>query len=361
MKSISYKLLLYIFLLLVSSRICGLQAQQATTDEKNEEVYKVVGQMPEFPGGRDELRKFLKDSIRYPVNNECVSGRVILRFTVEKDGSITDVKVAKSMDSIFDAEAVRVVKLMPKWIPSKKNGLNSSSEFTLPVTFQSNEKKCKSEIYKVVEQMPKFPGGLEAMREFINENLKYPEGAGCVEGKVILQFTVEKDGSLSDIKVARSLEPTFDAEAIRVIKLMPKWIPGEMRGKPVRIEYMLPVSFKLSTSDILSIENDTIYTKLDEMPSFPEGKKALMEFVHNNLQYPSMIGCGDIQGKVIIKFIVEKNGSLSDIKVARSLEPSFDAEATRVVKLMPKWNPGKKNGIDVRTYYTLPITFLISR
>ena len=119
-----------------------LKAQQVAIDEapKEEEtkVFDVVEQMPSFPGGDAELMKFLSTHIKYPVVAEenGNQGRVIASFVVERDGSITDVKVIKSVDPSLDKEAIRVLKSMPKWIPGKQNGSTVRVKYTVPVTFR---------------------------------------------------------------------------------------------------------------------------------------------------------------------------------------------------------------------------------
>jgi protein TonB len=102
-------------------------------------------------------------------------------------------------------------------------------------------------IFQVVEKMPSFPGGDAALFKFLNENVKYPVIAqeNGVQGRVICQFVVNRDGSIVDVEVVRSVDASLDKEAIRVIKSMPKWSPGQQRGKPVRVKYTLPVNFKL--------------------------------------------------------------------------------------------------------------------
>lgn len=101
-------------------------------------------------------------------------------------------------------------------------------------------------IFTVVEQMPEFPGGMEALYQFLAANIKYPGGPDdCVNGKVIVSFVIEKDGTVSDAKVVRKLHPAFDAEALRVVKLMPKWEPGRQEGMPVRVLFNLPINFNL--------------------------------------------------------------------------------------------------------------------
>lgn len=103
------------------------------------------------------------------------------------------------------------------------------------------------EVFKVVEVDPEFPGGEEALYKYLAENIKYPEKAknNKVEGRVYITFVIEKDGNVSDAKVLRSVNEELDAEALRVINAMPKWKPGMQRGVPVRVQYNIPISFKL--------------------------------------------------------------------------------------------------------------------
>ena len=107
--------------------------------------------------------------------------------------------------------------------------------------------KKNQKVFDVVEQMPEFPGGIAAMLEYLMQNVKYPEDAEKqkVEGRVIANFVVETDGSISDVKVFKQVFPSLDAEAIRVLEAMPKWTPGKQNGKPVRVKYTVPVNFKL--------------------------------------------------------------------------------------------------------------------
>ena len=91
---------------------------------------------------------------------------------------------------------------------------------------------------------PSFPGGQEALLQFLKENVQWPDTEADVLGRVIVSFVVETDGSLSGIKVVKSLDPLFDKEALRVVKSMPKWIPGTQNGQPVRIRYTIPVIFR---------------------------------------------------------------------------------------------------------------------
>ena len=115
-------------------------------------------------------------------------------------------------------------------------------------------------IFQVVEQMPEFPGGMMAAMEFLAKNIKYPAAAqeAKIEGRVIVQFVVQKDGSISDVHTVKGVSPELDAEAIRVISLMPKWNPGKQRGQAVSVKYTMPIMFRLQTPAPKQEEADVV-------------------------------------------------------------------------------------------------------
>ena len=110
-----------------------------------------------------------------------------------------------------------------------------------------NEPEVSQDVYESVEQMPEFPGGQAEMMKYLAQNIQYPANAAKnnVEGRVAVQFVIEKDGRIGEVKIARSVDPELDAEALRVVKSMPNFIPGRQDGKPVAVWYTIPISFKL--------------------------------------------------------------------------------------------------------------------
>ena len=110
------------------------------------------------------------------------------------------------------------------------------------------EENDEDEVFQVVEDMPEFPGGMEKLLEYLSKNIKYPAIAqeNNIQGQVIINFVVNKDGSIVDPKVMKSLDAACDKEALRVVSKMPKWKPGKQRGKPVRVTYTVPVRFRLT-------------------------------------------------------------------------------------------------------------------
>ncbi|MBR3492376.1 MAG: energy transducer TonB [Bacteroidales bacterium] len=257
-----------------------------TIEKATEEVqiFGMVEEMPGFPGGEVKLMEFIAKNINYPKEaiERSIEGRVFVGFIIDVDGSVTDVKLLRGIGGGCDEEAVRVVKSMPKWRPAKQNGVFSRVSYQIPVNFKledktdkekgdkktvkadkvvfENEYFCPSpiegevedpenEVYEIVEQMPEFPGGNEALQKYLVSHIDYwgiyHDYGIDVYGRVFVDFIVEPDGSLTDVRVSRSLGRICDEEAVRVVKSMPKWQPGMQGGKTVRVRYTLPVLFEL--------------------------------------------------------------------------------------------------------------------
>lgn len=105
------------------------------------------------------------------------------------------------------------------------------------------------------------------------------------------------------------------------------------------------------------VEENKIFTVVEQMPMYPGGDSALMQYLSSNIHYPAVAAENGVQGRVVVGFVVEKDGSITDVNVMRSVDPSLDREAVRVVKSMPRWTPGKQNGSAVRVKYQVPVTF----
>ena len=118
---------------------------------------------------------------------------------------------------------------------------------TEPVKAEAPKPEVENKVFDVVEQMPSFPGGQGALMQYLANNIKYPVVAqeNGVQGRVVVSFVVERDGSITDVQVVRSVDPSLDREAQRVVRSMPKWIPGKQNGQAVRVKYNVPVSFRL--------------------------------------------------------------------------------------------------------------------
>ena len=126
-----------------------------------------------------------------------------------------------------------------------KNDKKAIASFT--VQNDEPEKNTDREAFDVVEQMPEYPGGLPELMKYISMNVHYPEAAmkTGTQGRVLVQFIVEEDGTVSEAKVLKKVNDDLDAEALRVVNAMPKWTPGRQNGQPVRVKYTMPVTFRL--------------------------------------------------------------------------------------------------------------------
>lgn len=217
-------------------------------------------------------------------------------------------------------------------------------------------------VFTVVEVDAEYVGGEKARLAFLNENLKYPEEArkAGVQGGVYVTFIVEKDGSLTDVKVVNGIGYGCDEEAVRVIKMMPNWIPGKQRGKPVRVQFNLPFRFTLDSKSAKEEKPKqvTYVSIVDDMPEYEGGEKAKIAFLKENIKYPEEARKNGIQGTVYINFIVEKDGLITGVNVHRGIGSGCDEEAMRVVKLM-KFKPGQVDGKPVAVEFNFPIRFTL--
>lgn len=231
---------------------------------------------------------------------------------------------------------------------------------------QTIKETSDERVYMHVQYPPHFPGGEQTMLKFLADSLRYPELAKReeMEGLVVVKFVVNKDGTRSDYVTMqlnnRPQHEVFHAEALRLAKSMPNWVPGKQNCETVRVQYMLPIRFSLkpqAPSQTNSAEKPAIPTTADQMPAFPGGEDALKSFLENNLKYPKKARKSKIQGAVNVRFVVQENGQLTNFTVVKSLEPTLDAEALRVVQLMPAWQPGLQCGQPIKVKYTLPVRF----
>jgi TonB family protein len=227
-------------------------------------------------------------------------------------------------------------------------------------------------VFTAVEKAPDFPGGINMFYMYLQRNMIYPPDAvkNRIEGRVFITFIVEKEGILSDIKVIKGVSPEIDNEAIRVISRSPRWLPGIVNGMAVRVQYTMAIAFKLPAAQVSKEQalmdsldrlpsDKKIFTAVEIEPSFPGGIAAFYKFTQNTIHYPPDAVRNQIQGKVYLSFVVERDGSLSDIKISRGVSQDIDAEALRIIQISPKWNPGIQNGKLVRAMYTVPIIFAL--
>lgn len=170
-------------------------------------------------------------------------------------------------------------------------------------------------------------------------------GDGQLEGDISLKYAEEENRKLGEIPSNPRMEITKERTS------------NDRKGTTSKKSKKGNTALMQSAVDTDSIENSNIFGGVEEMPSFPGGMAALMKYIKDNLRYPEICREGAAMGRVNVVFIVNEDGSLSDVKVIRSIIPELDKEAIRVVKSMPKWNPAKQNGKAVKMKYVVSVNF----
>ena len=241
--------------------------------------FLIVEKMPSFRGGDlNDFRAWVQEHLQYPAEavERNIQGRVVVTFTIEKDGSASNILVLQSPDKLLADEARRVIASSPAgaWTPGEQRGEKVSVKYTLPVDFRTKTEKTTDEAafdektgtvktasataedspFLIAEVMPSFRGGdITAFRNWIQMHIKYPAEAlkAKLYGRVVASFVIEKDGSVSDIQILQSPGKPLADEARRVIGDAPAdaWTPGRQRGQAVRVKLTVPVDFRIQGAD----------------------------------------------------------------------------------------------------------------
>lgn len=183
---------------------------------------------------------------------------------------------------------------------------------------------------------PSFPGGKEAMKKFISENIQYPQSAIAegLEGTLYVRFDIAADGTVSNVVCASPTGTDLDAEAVRVVSTMPKWTDTEGKNHNMTI----PVDFVLPESAVAPAQAEDI-GELKTMPLFPGGGRAMDQFISKNTKMPEVCKQNKIEGDVHVELLIDKDGNVADAVVVQGVHPELDAEALRIARLMPRWTP----------------------
>jgi TonB family protein len=302
---------------------------------------------------------------------------VVVSFIIEKDGSVSGAEIKKEIGGGCGDEVLRVVGLMPRWIPGKQKGETVRVQMNLPVRYKldtaTDQKEViadhsiiydpdKKELKTSVDGIPL----IVALRDEKSENkpLYYVNG----------ERLYNEDGTLSHINPDNIKEVSVlkgekaiayaGPEGQNGVVLITLYKPGE---KPVKV----PVTEgdkRLGTLSPLSAQNigdAELFKVVEEMPRFPGcednnkncADKKMLEFIYQNLRYPALARENEVEGTVVVSFIVERNGKITEPKIVREIGGGCGDEVLRVVNLMPTWIPGKQKGEAVRVQFNLPVRF----
>lgn len=366
----------------------------AALSQSTNKPYTYVEQMPAFKGGDAELMKFLGTNIKYPedAHKAGVEGLVVVAFVIDTDGSVKDPQIVKPLSTSTDAEAVRVIKMMDdKWEPGKQSGKVVPVKYTVPIRFAIKDAPADT---SAPDQQPQFKGGQQALMQIINQHLKMPEEAKQehLNARVVVKFTVEKDGSISNIKLASTklkktvgpdakldymdassfnlqnktiLSKLAEAAAAAVKATSGQWQPATKNGEPVAAELALPVQFvgaeaegkgaSLVEPAKQEAQKKTAY-KYEEVEVKPQLKNGPLEkHIAKNLRYPNN---SEFEGDVQVLLTIDQNGKMM-APMASGNDKSINDEIFRVLDLTREhWEAGKVDGAAVTTLRSMTIRFV---
>ena len=369
-------------------------------DDNPDKIHQVVEVQPEFPGGMKEMMKYIQSCLKYPEAAKAAGaeGKAFVQFVVKADGSISDVQVMRSTgNELLDAEALRVVKAMPKWRPAMNKGKAVNVKFVLPIVYKLPKEANGNGVY---------------MSEGNKEKLLVVSGGAIY------------DGNINDI------DP-LTIESIEIVKFQDLTPELQEKLKQTGKEAVMYINFK-KEKNASAAGNEAVFTVCEKMPEYPGGQQELMKYLSRNIKYPQTARDAEVMGKVFVRFLVNKEGAVVDANVLKgeyskyvysaeaislknhiakkqeeleilaadgasidilrrrgmelqelqvqaysSIEKNggrtevkveagdaavkaLEAEAVRVVSSMPAWNPGMQGGKPVYTQYVLPIVFRLN-
>lgn len=237
-----------LILIVVAALIGGFLYVKIKSDKDAEarQAYIAEMQASRLANQMKKQEKKIKIPPKVQPKKEIPIARATQKFTapvIRKDDLVKEDNQIKQMDKLDDRAvgAETHEGTNSRTVEAVRNDVAVNTPPPAPAEEASNK------VFTVVEQMPSFPGGMGALNSYLHNNVRYPTVAqeNGVQGRVVVSFVVERDGSITDVQVARSVDPSLDKEAVRVINSMPKWQPGKQNGSSVRVKYNVPVNFKL--------------------------------------------------------------------------------------------------------------------
>jgi len=300
-----------------------------------------------------------------------------------------------SLNTIVPKKEKEKKELIEKYGPAAANGvIIAISKRENPVSkaeVRLEKDSLGNIIYDVVEKMPEYQGGDAKLMDFLEKNLIYPEAEKNknIQGRVYVSFVVNTLGKIEQAKVLKSLSPECDKEVLRVINLMTNWIPGKQNGVPVSVRYTLPIKFGDASGNIVTTSS---LNATDRKAEYPGGFNTLGYYLARNIKYPVRAMENDQRGQILVGFTVNELGLVDNVHIlnkvnetatllekivvtaigisysspnsispqvhsTKSIVNYLEKEAISVVKSIPKWIPGQKDGQSTSESFILPILF----
>jgi len=380
--------------------------------------------LPQFPGGDEALMAYVAENTN-PVQGTVLSVRddVIVRFIVKEDGTIEYNSIVKGIGPEYDAEAERLVKNFPKWTPAKIDNIEMGTTVTigtvvvLPIRFASTNPDSlpvrtiqgpvvvgveAGDMSGLTNRKAVFPLGERGLFMYLFNNIQSPiKGMDGESRSVSVEFMIEEDGNIINEKIIEdSVEEAIEAEALRLVRAMPRWWPALYDGLPVATRTRLPITFSSgkefskneSTNEEVEIISKTnldaefirIFQEIEEErryreqlrphtrdttlkegsflePAFVGGYTALDAYLRENTMYPMLALTNNVMGTVVVKVLIDADGKPIKTKVVETLDPDCDAEAVRLIMAMPNWLPAESNKKPTKYWVKVEVPFVLSQ
>lgn len=383
-------------LFLCTAAVAAPPADSLTSEDHTlpqEEVLTIAEVMPAFSGGTLlDFRQWVTGQIIYPTEarKRRIEGDVVVTFVIDREGNLGRINVIASPDPTLADEVIRILKNSPAWSPGRNGTQPVSVMMSLPVMFRIAKPQVvrpreialieRDGVMRYVETMPVFQDRhFTTFQLWAKQNIRYPDEASDngVRGQAAIAFVIEKNGKVGRTELLASDHPSFSAEAERVVRSSPRWTPGRQDGKRVPVCLVITLDFPSVTADYRQAAKDGDpqvvadakggQGMLVKQPLFNgTGFSGFRQWVAQNITYPTRMRELGVHGTVVCTFIVERDGSVSDIKLVSSPHYELSEEIIGVLRKSPKWTPGyiekqgkgrKRKLVPARVQYTLPINF----
>lgn len=323
-------------------------------DLRSESTKQSVGPIPTVDEyGVQQRPLYIIDGMEYPTNTGLTTNSV---------ESIQLLKPEEATAKYGERGKYGAVEITTTAVENMKRPKTAAAE-EAPAGQQPTPAASEDDTpFLVADEMPLFQGkDLNTFRTWVQSQIRYPAEAlkRGIEGRVVLSFIVERDGSVSTIELLQSPDRILSEEARRVVSSSPKWAPGRQNGHLVRVRYMLPVDFSTPKKETAAQSTAAQKPGLASMQFEIGNLNAFRSWAMQRLRYPAGAREQQTEGSVVATFTVGRDGRVDDIRIAGKPDPQLAEEVRRVVKASPAWSPATRNGEATTVTVTLPVSFRI--
>ena len=325
----------------LSFSLRGYKSQSAKADFKSEMIIKMIKD-PEYKEPKYENAP--KEASIPPIPLTVLDGVV-----TKEPAAVINSKLGPELGTIVNLTGKEATD---KYGEAGKNGVTEiytkkkATELGIKIPFRRNGPN----------DYPTFQGAnYTTFNDWVVSQIKYPSEALIkgVQGRVTVYYTVETDGTISKVSLMGKPDPLIGDAAIKAVQSSPKWEPAKNPEAKDPYTSMLAIRFELPDK----IFKDDTYVMAEKMPQYPGGDVELLNFIKNNTIYPEAAKADKKEGRVIIRFVINKNGNTEDPVILKGVSPMLDAEAIRVVNILKGFSPGTLGGNPVNVYYMVPVNF----